>query len=231
MKRACVFSQTVIGAIDVAPLRCRSTDNSCRRVQNSRYKLGIGWLVLIFLSSVIFQPASGWSTEGEADLWNYLRTGRAFVLLRHAIAPGTGDPENFTLGDCSTQRNLSDVGREQAAAIGELFRENGIDNARLFSSQWCRCRETAALLKLGTVDELPYLNSFFQRYQQRDFQTQKIKEWLGGQRFERPLVLVTHQVNITALSGFYPSSGELVFASRSEGGNISVLGTIKTERP
>ena len=153
------------------------------------------------------------------------------MLLRHAIAPGTGDPENFTLGDCSTQRNLSDAGREQAAAIGELFRDNGIANARLFSSQWCRCRETAALLKLGAVEELPYLNSFFQRYQHQDFQTQKMKEWLGVQRFERPLVLVTHQVNITALTGVYPSSGELVFAGRSEGGHISVLGTIKTGRP
>ena len=214
-----------------APLGCHPTDSSCRRVQNSGHTLGIVWLVLVFLSSVIFQPASGWSTEGEAGLWNDLKTGRSFVLLRHAIAPGTGDPENFTLGDCSTQRNLSDAGREQAAAIGELFRENGIDNARLFSSQWCRCRETAVLLKLGTVDELPYLNSFFQRYQQRDIQTQEIKEWLSGQRFEGPLVLVTHQVNITALTGFYPSSGELVFASRSDGGHISVLGTIKTERP
>ena len=226
-----MFSKIMIGKIDVAPVRRRAADIACRRDQNSRYKLGIGWLVLFLFSSVIFQPVSGWPTEGEANLFNALRTGRSFVLLRHAIAPGTGDPENFTLGDCSTQRNLSAAGREQAAAIGELFRANGIDSARLFSSQWCRCRETAVLLNLGVVDELPYLNSFFQRYQQQDFQTRKMKEWLGVQKFERPLVLVTHQVNITALTGFYPSSGELVFASRSAEGHISVLGTIKTGSP
>ena len=191
----------------------------------------MGLILLFLFHIVIFQPVSGWSSEGKADLWKDLRMGRSFVLLRHAIAPGTGDPENFTLGDCSTQRNLSDAGREQARAIGELFRANGIDNARLFSSQWCRCRETAALLELGSVGELPYLNSFFQRYQQQDFQTQKVKEWLGAQEFGPALVLVTHQVNISALTGFYPSSGELVFASRSEGEQITVLGTVKTDAP
>ncbi len=228
MKKQFLFSRMVTRKDEVTPERWWPANRVWCRGQISRYNFRMGWILLFLFHIVIFQPVSGLSAEGEAGLWEDLRMGRSFVLLRHAIAPGIGDPENFTVGDCSTQRNLSDAGREQATAIGELFRANGIDNAKLFSSQWCRCRDTAALLKLGAVDELPYLNSFFQRYQQQDFQTRKIREWLGEQEFELPLVLVTHQVNITSLTGFYPSSGELVFAGRSKEGEISVRGSIKT---
>ena len=130
--------------------------------------------------------------------------GNHFVLLRHATAPGTGDPAHFKLGKCSTQRNLSKDGISQAVKIGEHFRANGIDKARVFSSQWCRCLETAKLLGLGTVEELPVLNSFFQKYEREELQTQMLKEWLAEQDLSEPLVLVTHQVNITALTKVYP---------------------------
>jgi len=168
------------------------------------------------------------SSDGAPTLWDALQSGNHFALLRHAIAPGTGDPTQFTLGRCETQRNLSDEGRDQALRIGLSFRENGIYGARVFSSQWCRCLETAKLLGLGPVEALPALNSFFQRHERRNSQTQRLSEWLAGEDLKRPLVLVTHQVNITALTGVYPGSGELVIVHRSNAGDLTVVGTIET---
>ena len=185
--------------------------------------------VFLFLTISPSHNASGESQNEDTALWSALRAGQHFALLRHAIAPGTGDPSNFTLGECATQRNLSDEGRDQARKIGDRFRENGILKARIFSSQWCRCLETAQLLALGPVNELPSLNSFFQRYERRDSQTQMLQEWLTQQDLNQPLVLVTHQVNITALTGILPSSGELVIVHRSKTGEISVVGTIETD--
>ncbi len=165
----------------------------------------------------------------EAVLWRALGTPGHVALLRHALAPGTGDPADFVLRDCSTQRNLSHEGRDQAARIGARFAANGITQARVLSSQWCRCLETAKLLGLGPVEELPVLNSFFRRYERRERQTSGLKDWLAGQALDRPVVLVTHQVNITALTGVYPSSGELVVLRRAEDGALTVLGSIETD--
>lgn len=197
--------------------------------QKSRQCFKRGWIYFFWACIVILYPVSGLSSEDETGLWKAMRNGSSFVLLRHAIAPGTGDPEYFDVEDCLTQRNLSDAGRKQAAAIGNLFQEHGIEKARVFSSEWCRCLETARLLKLGSVEELPHLNSFFQQYERRDYQTQNLREWIGKQNLDQPLVLVTHQVNITSLTGFYPSSGELVIVNRSKSDIISVLGSIKTD--
>jgi broad specificity phosphatase PhoE len=172
--------------------------------------------------------ASTFSADNESTLWDALKSGNHIALLRHALAPGTGDPPEFQLGQCTTQRNLSDKGRDQARTIGGLFRENGIHQVRVFSSQWCRCMETAKLLALGPVAELPVLNSFFQNYERRESQTRMLLEWLGEQNLDRPTVLVTHQVNITALTGIYPDSGELVIVHRSPNGNIKVIGTVET---
>jgi broad specificity phosphatase PhoE len=172
--------------------------------------------------------ASAFSADNESALLDALKSDGHFALLRHALAPGTGDPPEFQLGQCTTQRNLSDEGRDQARTIGGLFRENEIHKVRVFSSQWCRCMETAKLLALGPVAELPVLNSFFQHYERRESQTRMLLEWLGKQNLDRPTVLVTHQVNITALTGIYPDSGELVIVHRSPSGNIKVIGTIET---
>ena len=189
-----------------------------------------GFVLAVFFVAATC-PVPGFSSETDGALWKSVREGSSFVLLRHAIAPGTGDPDNFALGDCSTQRNLSAAGRKQALAIGDSLRASGIPGARVFSSQWCRCLETAELLKLGPVKELPQLNSFFQQYQRRDSQTQELRTWIGSQDIEvdRPLVLVTHQVNITALTGYYPASGELVIAQISADGKIVVSGSMKTD--
>ena len=160
-------------------------------------------------------------------LWEALRQGTAFAIMRHALAPGTGDPANFKVGDCSTQRNLSDTGRKQAREIGDRFRSNGITSANVFTSQWCRCRETAELLALGPVKELPSLNSFFQKFERREVQTKALREWLSKDRPKGPLVLSTHQVNISALTGSFTSSGEIVVAQIEGDGTVKVLGSIE----
>ena len=165
----------------------------------------------------------------DAALWKALRTGGHVALMRHALAPGTGDPPAFALGDCGTQRNLSEEGRSQAARIGARFLANGIESARVFSSQWCRCLETARLLGLGPVEELAILNSFYERRERRDRQTQALEAWLASRDLEDPMVLVTHQVNITALTGVFPASGELVVVRLSDDGEIVVVGSVETE--
>jgi len=185
--------------------------------------------LLIAALAAVFCSSPAQSSERDAALWEALHSGGHVALLRHAIAPGTGDPPEFMLGDCRTQRNLSAQGRDQAARIGELFRAHGMQTARVFSSQWCRCLETARLLGLGPVEERPFLNSFFNDYALREPQTGKLREWLDQQSLGEPIVLVTHQVNITALTGVYPGSGELVIVRRSETGELAVVGTIETD--
>lgn len=197
----------------------RAVAGHCSTLQNMIHALAL----------VLFATASGSSVASDAALWRGLGSGEHVALLRHAIAPGTGDPAEFSLDDCRTQRNLSASGRDQAARIGARFRANGIPMARVFSSQWCRCLETARLLGLGLVRPLPFLNSFFRRFERRDRQTRALRSWLRSQDLDEPTVLVTHQVNITALTGVYPASGEVVVIRPSSNGQMAVVGTIRTD--
>ena len=150
-------------------------------------------------------------------------------MLRHALAPGMGDPEEFNVEDCSTQRNLSAEGRKQAFRIGVRFRDNGIKTAYVVSSQWCRCLETAKLLGFGNITENQILNSFFDQFHLQDKRTASLRDWLLNYQLDVPLILVTHQVNITALTGIYPTSGEAVVVKVINGDSIKALGTIVTD--
>lgn len=171
------------------------------------------------------QPAQ----QKEQELLSDFRAGNHVALMRHALAPGFGDPEDFSLSDCTTQRNLSDSGREQAARIGAKLKEAGILEADIYTSQWCRCRETAALLSFGTPRELPSLNSFFRNVGRRDKQTQELQSWLAAQPLDKPLILVTHQVNITAFSNIFPQSGEIVLMRRDGDNRFQLAGSIRTD--
>ncbi|MEQ8709806.1 MAG: histidine phosphatase family protein [Rhodospirillales bacterium] len=166
------------------------------------------------------------AAASDDEVWQALKSGGHVAMMRHALAPGTGDPGIFRLNDCTTQRNLNDRGRRQAVAIGEAFEANGITEARVRTSQWCRCRETAELLGLGHPEDLPDLNSFFESRQNGPRQTAALRQWLGSQSLAEPLVLVTHQVNITALTGVFPSSGEIVVFRLLADGAVDVIGTI-----
>jgi phosphohistidine phosphatase SixA len=159
--------------------------------------------------------------------WAALRRPGAVAVMRHARAPGTGDPADFTLGDCSTQRNLDGRGRAQARAIGAAFRDRGIGVDAVYTSQWCRCRETAALLELGEPQDLPALNSFFADRSTRDAQTRAVRAFLADRPAEARLVLVTHFVNIRALTGRGVRSGEIVVIDTDAEGDVQVLGEIR----
>ncbi len=130
------------------------------------------------------------------------------LLLRHAIAPGVGDPENFRLRDCSTQRNLDAAGRQQAARLGRRLAGLGVRGVKVYAGQWCRTLETARLLGLGPVTELPALNSFFARPDRREGNLEALRRFLAKLPADGPLViLVTHQVTVTGITGIYPASG------------------------
>lgn len=169
--------------------------------------------------------AAGNQQPEEAELWEAIRTGTAIAIMRHELAPGTGDPGEFRIGDCDTQRNLNDTGRKHAAATGNRFRANGIERADVVSSQWCRCLDTARLLNLGKVQELSALNSFFEDMDEETAQTARLKDWLATRSSNSPLILVTHQVNIRGLTGQSTSSGEII-VFRMTGGGVEVLGSL-----
>ena len=133
------------------------------------------------------------------------------VFLRHALAPGNGDPKHFDLGSCATQRNLDEEGRLQATRIGERLRDRQIRFAAVYSSEWCRCRETAKLLNMGEVTPLRALNSFYERHFSRDELLPALEEMLFDvETGDAPLLMVTHFVTISAVTGKAVSSGDLV---------------------
>lgn len=139
--------------------------------------------------------------------------GADVIFLRHALAPGTGDPAGFRLGDCATQRNLSDEGRAQARAIGAALRDSGLRVAGVMTSQWCRARETAVLLDLGAVVEEAGLNSFFGNPDARQPTLDRLTATLATlpEGAEAGLtVMVTHQVVIAAITGRSVASGAAV---------------------
>jgi phosphohistidine phosphatase SixA len=162
-------------------------------------------------------------TLALANDWEALDQPGAHAIMRHALAPGGGDPAGFDVTDCATQRNLDDRGRDQARRIGEALRERGFTFDTVLTSQWCRCRETAELLNVGPVTEAPALNSFFQDRATRDAQTAATREIIAAA--DRPMMLVTHQVNISALTGQFTSSGEILVIRETDG-RLEVLGSI-----
>lgn len=136
------------------------------------------------------------------------REGKALLIMRHTLAPGSGDPAGFVLQDCSTQRNLNHEGLQQAKRWGKLLRQQHSGAITVYSSQWCRCLDTARLMGLTPPTPLPVLNSFFAGRGDGDKQTQALVQQFAEAQTTQPTVLVTHQVNFTALTGIFPRSGE-----------------------
>ena len=159
-------------------------------------------------------------------VWTRLREGGYTVLIRHARAPGIGDPPAFRLYDCATQRNLSAEGRAQAAALGAAFRERKVPVARVLSSRWCRALDTARAA-FGKAEPEPALDSFFSESRRGPSQTERVRALIKASSSEPGnLVLVTHQVNITALTRIFPAEGEMIVVAARDGG-LSVVGRLK----
>ena len=140
------------------------------------------------------------------------------ALMRHALAPGTGDPAGFAVDDCSTQRNLDARGREQARRTGDALRDAGVTFDHIWTSQWCRARDTAVLMEMGDVKEKPPLNSFFAGRGDRAAQTAAALDLIAELPEGDRLLIVTHQVNITALTGRGVGSGEIIVTRRTGDG-------------
>lgn len=176
--------------------------------------------------AIVFSAPSAAAAEA-LPLSELAKPGRV-LMLRHANAPGVGDPSNFKLGDCSTQRNLDAAGRAQAAELGARLSKAGVTRAKVYSSQWCRCLETARLLNFGVPVELPALNSFFGRPEDREPNLASLREFLAGLPLAGPpVILVTHQVTISGITGQGTVSGGGHLLELNGSGAPRVLGEIE----
>ena len=199
----------MITRFDSLPLLTHVTTRSTRLSVRIVTALIALWVLTHTAIAQQLTAVDGDSADAAA-LLQLLNTPNHVAIMRHTLAPGTGDPMTVELGNCATQRNLSAEGREQARNAGALFKQHGIESAAVYSSQWCRCLDTATLMNLGTVTPLPVINSFFRDRQNARPQTEALAQWLVTDKPNQPTLLVTHQVNITALTGVYPQSGEVV---------------------
>jgi len=156
------------------------------------------------------------------DLAENLRSSSYVLLMRHASAPGVGDPPNYTLDDCKTQRNLDTEGRRQAAVVGDWLRKQGVLSANVFSSLWCRCKETAALLNFNGYRIEPSLGSFFDEMAKAPESNRALQRFVAENlrtKGDRALILVTHHVNILEFSGENVASGDMVLVKVDARGN------------
>ena len=151
------------------------------------------------------------------------------AVIRHALAPGMGDPVGFDLNDCSTQRNLGAQGRRQAVRLGEAFRAAGVVPTRLYASHWCRTRETAKLMNIGPVQDHASVNSVWTASQDTARrQSEEIVDMLSKLDPNETVVIVTHSVNISALTGYGTSSGAGQVI-RLENGRVVIAGEFSVD--
>ena len=159
--------------------------------------------------------------QANAALADDLKDGQHVLLMRHADAPGYGDPAGYVIGQCPTQRNLGDYGKKQAKAIGFWLREQGVSKAQIFSSPWCRCSDTAQLLDLGSVRMEASLGSFFDDMSLEKKQTKELEQLIKSEldkQSKLPIILVTHHVNIRAFMGKNVSQGDVVLVRVNKNG-------------
>ncbi len=166
-------------------------------------------------------------TTGASDqAWALLKGGGQIVLIRHATTtPGAGDPPGMRLEDCSTQRNLSDDGRQDARRLGEAFRARGIPVERVLSSPWCRCLETARLA-FGGAEPWQPLSNLYGRPENRAEQVRQMRALVGERRTGGNLVLVSHGSTISALTGVMPAPAEMVIVTPQGRGRFTLAGRL-----
>ena len=181
----------------------------------------LNYLIIIFIcinSSV--------KADSKQTLINELQKGGKLIFIRHAYAPGGGDPDNFDINDCKTQRNLSDRGRIQSQKIGNFFEKNKISIGKVYSSEWCRCKETASIA-FKKYETKKFLNSFFSS----KFANNRKKQIIDFDKFiinwdkDQNLIFVTHYVVISEILNYAPSSGEIVISDKS----LKVIDTLEIE--
>jgi phosphohistidine phosphatase SixA len=166
-----------------------------------------------FISVIAFMlaGAAAVADDDTGRAWSALRSDGYVALIRHASAPGpAGDPADYKLDDCATQRNLSEQGRVEARALGERFRTQQVKVGKVVSSQWCRCRQTAELMNIGPVEDASTFNNAFVLNSAYDALRAGARATIGAWRGPGTLVVVTHGQNIFSMLGFHPREGEVV---------------------
>ena len=176
----------------------------------------------LLLSLLGVMPAG---TQANEATWQALQEGGLVILMRHSLAPGVGDPPGFERGRCDTQRNLSANGRAQAEAAGRALRQREIPIAAVFSSQWCRALDTAELMDVGEVAAAPWLDSFFRERSEQAERTESARERILSWQGPGNLLLIAHQVNISALVGGGVGSGEMIVV-RPDGDDMQRVGRL-----
>ena len=179
-----------------------------------------------FFFLIFFIFSNFTASLSSETIWTEARKGDNIILIRHALAPGGGDPDGFNINDCKTQRNLNEVGINQSKKIGKIFRDNKIPIDIVLSSEWCRCKDTA-FHAFGRFKEFSALNSTFSNpyIKNETRQIKEIKKYLKNWDGKgKNLILITHYSIITAITDAVPGSGEIVIADK----NLNVLNTIKT---
>ena len=179
---------------------------------------------LKFFLIIFISLTSSIKADFDKKLLNQLEDGGKIIFIRHAYAPGSGDPNNFNLNDCSTQRNLNEDGRVQAELIGKFFRENNIKIHKVLSSEWCRCKETAKIaFKKFYLNS--FLNSFYssQYAKNKDKQVKELNDYIKNFKSKKNLILVTHYVLISEVLDYGPTSGEIVVSDK----NFNIIGSIE----
>ena len=161
----------------------------------------------------------------EDKILESLKEGGKIIFIRHAYAPGGGDPQNFNINDCSTQRNLSDEGINQSKLIGEFFKTNKIKIDKVLSSEWCRCKDTAKFA-FNDFETFDALNSFFSAKfaKNEKKQIKDLKNYIKNWKSNKNLILVTHYVVISSILNIAVGSGEIVISDK----NYEIIGSIDT---
>ena len=177
-------------------------------------------IVIIFFIGILNINNSAFSDD---KILKSLKEGKKVIFIRHAIAPGNGDPNNFDINDCSTQRNLDEKGIEESKKIGLFFKNNKIKIDKVLSSQWCRCKDTAkyAFKNFETFDAL---NSFYdEKFAANEAkQIKDLKNYIKNWNSDKNLVLVTHFVVISSILNTGSSSGEIIISDKK----FNIIGSI-----
>jgi phosphohistidine phosphatase SixA len=175
--------------------------------------------IFILISSIV-------KADSNENFINELRKGGKLIFIRHAFAPGGGDPVNFDINHCNTQRNLGNSGKEQAKNIGNFFSKNNISVKKIYSSEWCRCKDTS-LIAFKKFETKKFLNSFYSEKfaKNKDSQIIAFKNFIDDWDGIHNIVFVTHYVVISEIFSYSPSSGEIVISNK----DLKVIDTFEIE--
>ena len=178
-------------------------------------------LIILFIG-LLYQSKNAFSDDA---ILQSLKEGKKLVFIRHAIAPGNGDPNNFDIKDCSTQRNLDKNGIEQSKKIGLFFKNNNIKIDKILSSEWCRCKDTANYA-FGNFQTFDALNSFYdEKFAiNEDKQIKDLKKYIKNWQSDKNIVFVTHYVVISSILKTASSSGEIIISDK----NLNIIGRVNS---